>query len=84
MKFYDTQRGEGNPTHSRKLVNISRILLHDRSLSQDLRKVIAVKDQGALVSATLDLGFSTSNTGKLFEQHSGKVNSVKSILQKKY
>lgn len=82
MKFYDTQRGEGNPTHSRKLVNISRILLHDRSLSQDLRKVIAVKDQGALVSATLDLGFSTWNTGKLFEQHSGKVNAVKSILQK--
>lgn len=82
MKFHDTQRDGHQPTHSRKLNNVSGILLDGRSLTPELRKVIAVKDQGELAAATLDLGFSSWHTGKLFEQHSGKVNAVKNILQR--
>lgn len=80
MKFHDTQRDGHQPTHSRTLNNIAGILLDDRSLTPEVRKVIAVKDQGELANATLNLSFSSWNTGKLYEQHSHRVTAVRNIL----
>ena len=80
MKFHDTQGDRHQPTHSTKLMNIAGILLDGRSLTPEVRKAIAIKDQGELANVTLNLSFSSWNTGKLYEQHAHRVTAVRKIL----
>jgi hypothetical protein len=81
MKLYDTRIDADSTTHSQKLLNIISTLLDGKSLTPELRKLISVKDQGALTTATMNLGFDMWHTGQLFAQHSGKVVAVRNILQ---
>lgn len=82
MKQHDALGGMHNAKHSKLLKNVISTLLDGKSLTPEARKVIAVKDQGELTNATMELSFSMWETGKLYQQHSGKVIAVRDILQR--
>lgn len=81
LRQQDTYSEPKEPFPTTAMNDIAKTLLDKGSLTQEVRKVIAIKDQGPLTTAALNLGVSSWQNGMAFQQHSGKVSAVRQILQ---
>ncbi|WP_434031594.1 hypothetical protein [[Pseudomonas] boreopolis] len=81
LRKQDTYREARPPYPTTAMNDIARTLLDKGSLTQEVRKVIAIKDQGPLTTAAIQLSVDSWQNGRAYEQHSGRVFAVQKILQ---
>ena len=81
LRHHDSTPNAKEPYPTTALNNIATVLLDKNSLTQDVRSIIAISDQGRLTTLAKQLCIYSWQPGHAYSQFSGSVLEVRQILQ---